>query len=200
VIRPGRSFWIRDPKRRRVFALPFRDRVVQHVLIAVALPRLERWFAPQSYACRSGKGTHRCLRRAIELTRAKRFGLTCVSSFPQSTTPSCGRCSAAPDQDPSPSHRRSGRLPRLRPAPRWRRRARPATQRERPAVPAEEGDRRRSRPSARASRASPHKGRPEGERPRRPRSAAIGRRRARRAFLTLSPRTNPSHPSAHKSL
>jgi RNA-directed DNA polymerase len=72
---PGRAFWIQDPKRRRIFALPFRDRVAQHVLVAATLPSLERWFAPQSYACRSGKGTHRCLRRAIELTRTKRFVL-----------------------------------------------------------------------------------------------------------------------------
>jgi hypothetical protein len=72
---PGQSFWIHDPKRRRIFALPFRDRVVQHVLIAATLPILERWFAPQSYACRNGKGTHRCLRQAIGLTRVKRFVL-----------------------------------------------------------------------------------------------------------------------------
>jgi hypothetical protein len=34
--RPGRghSFWIFDPKRRCIFALPFRDRVAQHVFIA----------------------------------------------------------------------------------------------------------------------------------------------------------------------
>jgi RNA-directed DNA polymerase len=71
----GRDFWIDDPKRRRIFALPFRDRVAQHVLIASTLAPLERWFAPQSYACRASKGTHRCLRRAVELTRAKRFVL-----------------------------------------------------------------------------------------------------------------------------
>ncbi len=75
--RPGRghSFWIHDPKRRRIFALPFRDRVAQHVLIAATLSLLERGSAPQSYACRTGKGTHRCLQRAIQLTRNKRFVL-----------------------------------------------------------------------------------------------------------------------------
>lgn len=75
--RPGRGhgFWIRDPKPRLIFALPFRDRVAQHLLMAATGPALERWFAPQSYACRAGKGTHRCLRRAIDLTRAKRFVL-----------------------------------------------------------------------------------------------------------------------------
>jgi hypothetical protein len=71
----GHSFWIHDPKLRRIFALPFRDRVAQHLLIAATLSSLERGFAPQSYACRTGKGTHRCLQRAIELTRTKRFVL-----------------------------------------------------------------------------------------------------------------------------
>jgi hypothetical protein len=71
----GHAFWITDPKHRRIFALPFRDRVIQHVLIAATSPLLERWFAPQSYACRTAKGTHRCLRRAVELTRTKRFVL-----------------------------------------------------------------------------------------------------------------------------
>ena len=28
----GRSFWIRDPKPRHIYALPFRDRVAQHLL------------------------------------------------------------------------------------------------------------------------------------------------------------------------
>ncbi len=71
----GRAFWIHEPKPRRIYALPFRDRVVQHLLIGATLPAFERWFAPQSYACRVGKGTHRCLERAAELTRTKRYVL-----------------------------------------------------------------------------------------------------------------------------
>ena len=68
---PGvpRGFVIHEPKRRLISALPFRDRIVQHYLIARTLPALERWFAPQSYACRIGFGTHRALRRAAELHR-----------------------------------------------------------------------------------------------------------------------------------
>jgi retron-type reverse transcriptase len=75
--RPGeaRRFWIHEPKRRLISALPFRDRVVQHLLIAHTLPALERSFAPQSYACRNAKGTHRCLARAQELFRVRRFVL-----------------------------------------------------------------------------------------------------------------------------
>ena len=71
----GRAFAITDPKPRLIYALPFRDRVVQHLLMESMMPALERWFAPQSYACRVGKGSHRCLERAIELTRQKRFVL-----------------------------------------------------------------------------------------------------------------------------
>ncbi len=69
--RPGKAFAfvIEEPKRRLIAALPFRDRVVQHLLIGESLPTLERWFAPQSYACRAGKGTHRALARAAELHR-----------------------------------------------------------------------------------------------------------------------------------
>lgn len=66
---PGRArcFQIHEPKPRPITALPFRDRVVQHALIEAMLPALERWFVPQSYACRVGKGSHRALRRAVEL-------------------------------------------------------------------------------------------------------------------------------------
>ncbi len=36
---------------------------------ARSTPAFERWVAPQSYACRTGKGTHRALRRATDLNR-----------------------------------------------------------------------------------------------------------------------------------
>jgi len=70
-----RGFFIREPKLRLISALPFRDRVVQHLLVAATLPAIERSFAPQSYACRKGFGTHRCLRAAAELARRHRWVL-----------------------------------------------------------------------------------------------------------------------------
>ncbi len=70
-----RAFLIREPKLRLISALPFRDRVVQHLLIAATLPAIERSFAPQSYACRAGFGTHRCLRVAADLSRGHRYVL-----------------------------------------------------------------------------------------------------------------------------
>ncbi len=40
--RPGpyRHFWIRDPKRQKISAAPFRDRVVHHALCQVTGPLL----------------------------------------------------------------------------------------------------------------------------------------------------------------
>lgn len=71
----GRSFVIHDPKPRRIHALPFRDRVAQHWLIHLTLPAIERSLSPQTYACRTGYGTHRCLARAAEWTRRRTFVL-----------------------------------------------------------------------------------------------------------------------------
>jgi hypothetical protein len=66
-----RRFWIHEPKPRLLSALPFGDRVVQHLLIGATLSMLERCSAPQSYACRRGMGTHRCLRAAASWMRAR---------------------------------------------------------------------------------------------------------------------------------
>lgn len=53
-----RTFTIHEPKPRLIAALPFRDRVLQHSLIAQLEPIWERSFLPTSYACRPGRGLH----------------------------------------------------------------------------------------------------------------------------------------------
>jgi RNA-directed DNA polymerase len=62
---PGRylEILVRDPKRRLVSAAPFRDRVVHHALHSVLGPIFEHGFIADSYANRSGKGTHRAVAR-----------------------------------------------------------------------------------------------------------------------------------------
>ena len=52
-------FYVTTPKRRKISAAPFRDRVVHHALYRVIEPLFERRFIHDSYACRLGKGTHR---------------------------------------------------------------------------------------------------------------------------------------------
>jgi hypothetical protein len=74
---PGeyRSYVIREPKPRLISAAPFADRVVHHALVSLLEPHFERRFVAHSYACRVGKGTHRALDRATELSRRRSFVL-----------------------------------------------------------------------------------------------------------------------------
>lgn len=52
------NFYVYEPKKRLVSALPFRDRVVQHALCNVLEPLFENKMVYDSYACRVDKGTH----------------------------------------------------------------------------------------------------------------------------------------------
>jgi hypothetical protein len=61
--------------RRLITVIPFRDRVVQHLLIDRTLGAIDGRMAPQSFACRKGYGTHRALRRAVGWTRQRAWVL-----------------------------------------------------------------------------------------------------------------------------
>ncbi len=58
-----REFYVTEPKRRLIMALPFRDRVVQWSIYMTLNPILERKYIYDSYACRVGKGAHKALQR-----------------------------------------------------------------------------------------------------------------------------------------
>lgn len=75
--RPGGyvHFHIKDPKRRKISAARFRDRVVHHALCNLIEPRFERLFMPDSYANRAGKGTHKAIDRLQGLARRYRYVL-----------------------------------------------------------------------------------------------------------------------------
>lgn len=72
---PYTHFFIHEPKRRKISAASFRDRVVHHALCAVIEPRFERVFIPDSYANRIGKGTHRAIDRLQAFARRYRYVL-----------------------------------------------------------------------------------------------------------------------------
>ena len=57
--KPSRSkaFITRVPVIREIFAAPFRDRIIHHLLYAVVAPWWEKRFVPSSFSCRVGKGT-----------------------------------------------------------------------------------------------------------------------------------------------
>jgi len=74
---PGayRNFFIHEPKRRKISAAPYRDRIVHHALVRVLEPIFERRFIFDSYACRKRKGTHRAVDRAHGFLRKNAYYL-----------------------------------------------------------------------------------------------------------------------------
>ena len=58
-----KEFFVYDPKKRLIMALPFRDRVVQWAIYRVLNPLLDRRYIIDSYACRVGYGAHRAVDR-----------------------------------------------------------------------------------------------------------------------------------------
>jgi RNA-directed DNA polymerase len=66
---PCTAFLVKRPKRREIFAADFRDRVVHHLLVGHLEPAWERRFIHDSYACRTGKGTHTAVDRLQSVLR-----------------------------------------------------------------------------------------------------------------------------------
>ncbi len=58
-----REFFVYDPKKRLIMALPFKDRVVQWAIYRVLYPIYDKQFIYDSYGCRVGKGTHKAADR-----------------------------------------------------------------------------------------------------------------------------------------
>lgn len=54
-----RTFYVYEPKKRLISALPFTDRVAQHAINNILEPLIDRRFYYHSYACRKGKGMHK---------------------------------------------------------------------------------------------------------------------------------------------
>jgi RNA-directed DNA polymerase len=83
---PGgyRHFYIHEPKRRKISAAPFRDRVVHHALCNLIEPLFDRRFIDDSYANRIGKGTHAAIDRLQHFARQYRYVLRVdiVKHFP----------------------------------------------------------------------------------------------------------------------
>lgn len=70
--RPSRCmcFITEDPVKREIFASPFRDRVVHHLVYNYISPLFERQFIFDSYSCRNGKGTLHAVQRYEHHIRA----------------------------------------------------------------------------------------------------------------------------------
>ncbi|MDT3699756.1 MAG: reverse transcriptase domain-containing protein [Thermincola sp.] len=58
-----REFYIHEPKKRLIMALPFKDRVVQWAIYQVLNPVFEKGYITDSFACIPGRGTHSAVQR-----------------------------------------------------------------------------------------------------------------------------------------
>lgn len=58
-----RFFTIRDPKKRRICAAPFKERVVQHAIMNVCHEYFDRQLIDSTYATRKGKGVYAALEK-----------------------------------------------------------------------------------------------------------------------------------------
>jgi RNA-directed DNA polymerase len=90
---PHCNFCIHEPKRRKISAAPFRDRVVHHALCNLIEPIFEARFIPESYANRVGKGTHRAVERLQHWARRYRYVLR--ADTPRWTVRFCAASSLA---------------------------------------------------------------------------------------------------------
>ena len=61
---PYHHFYVFEPKRRLISAPHFKDRVVHRAIYNIIEPLFDRQYIYDSYACRTGKGTHRGADRA----------------------------------------------------------------------------------------------------------------------------------------
>ena len=75
--RPGlyNRFLIKDPKERIITASPVRDRIVQHAIMNYYAPVFDRHLIYDTYACRTGKGTHKAILRAFHFAKSSRYFL-----------------------------------------------------------------------------------------------------------------------------
>jgi RNA-directed DNA polymerase len=83
-IGPYREFTVYEPKPRQISALDFKDRLVQHALCNVVAPIFDQALLPQTFACRTGFGTHagvRFVQSKLRYTEAKYFLKTDYSKF-----------------------------------------------------------------------------------------------------------------------
>ncbi len=74
---PYIEFEVYEPKRRTIYAPAFRDLVVQHAIYRAVYPIFNAGFIDQSFACRTGMGTHAAANYAQAALRAAPAG-TCT--------------------------------------------------------------------------------------------------------------------------
>lgn len=79
-----KNFVVYEPKKRIISALPVRDRIVQHALVNIIEPIIDKKFIFDSHACRKGHGLKLAVDRFIKFAKKNKYCLKCdvASYFP----------------------------------------------------------------------------------------------------------------------
>jgi hypothetical protein len=73
-----RSMTIYEPKKRTIYKLPFcPDRIVQHAIVNILAPILERKFIFDTYSCIPGRGQIKASQRCMKAVRRNKYCLKC---------------------------------------------------------------------------------------------------------------------------
>lgn len=73
-----RSMTIYEPKKRTIYKLPFcPDRIVQHAIVNILAPILERKFISDTYSCIPGRGQIKASQRCMKAVRRNKYCLKC---------------------------------------------------------------------------------------------------------------------------
>lgn len=73
-----RSKKIYEPKERIIYILPYApDRIVQHAIMNILVPYMEKMFITDSFACITGRGQTRASLRTMEAVRRNKYCLKC---------------------------------------------------------------------------------------------------------------------------
>lgn len=76
---PGefRDFYIYDPKMRLISAAPYYDRVIHHSVMNIVDPLVSKSYIDDTYACLTGRGTHKAVAQYKKFQASNRFVLKC---------------------------------------------------------------------------------------------------------------------------
>ena len=75
---PYKSRKIYEPKERIIYILPYApDRIVQHAVMNILVPIMERIFIVDSYACIANRGQTKASLRTMEAVRRNKYCLKC---------------------------------------------------------------------------------------------------------------------------
>jgi len=83
-VSPYKNFIIYEPKKRIISALPVKDRIIQHALVNIIEPIIDKYFIFDSHACRKGHGLKLAIERFIKFSKRNKYCLKCdiKSYFP----------------------------------------------------------------------------------------------------------------------